>query len=289
VTRVDRFPRAGETVSARSFATYPGGKGANQALAAARAGASVQLHGAVGTDPFAEQALSLLRRDGVDLSGVKRLDCATGSASILVDANGENCIAVNAGANALADPASVTDATLRAGASVLLQHELPAAANRLLLERARRLGARTMLNAAPARSVPRDLLPLIDVLLVNEGEAAAFAVDFGWPGEPEAFALAATAAQQALTVVVTLGARGALLASRDGFWCVAAPRVEAVDTTGAGDALAGAFAAALDRGEVVGEALRFAVAAGSLACAAAGAQSSLPDRAAIVTLLRSVT
>jgi ribokinase len=146
-----------------------------------------------------------------------------------------------------------------------------------------------MLNAAPARPVPGELLSLIDVLLVNEGEAAGMAAGFGWPAEPEGFACAAVAAQETLTVVVTLGARGALLASRAGLWRAAAPRVDALDTTGAGDALVGAFAAALDRGEVPAEALRFAVAAGSLACTEAGAQPSLPHRAAIATLSRSVT
>jgi ribokinase len=289
VTRVDRFPGAGETVAATSFATYPGGKGANQALAAARAGAKVLLHGAIGRDDFGKQALVLLARDGVDLSGVRRVDGTTGCAAIFVDGKGENCIAVHPGANAHADPSSIADAVLRSGTCVLLQQELPAAANRSLLERARRLGARSMLNAAPARTVPRELLLLIDILMLNEGEASALALDLGLPAGAEAFSRAAVAVQPNLTVVITLGAQGALLASRDFCLRAAAPRVDAVDTTGAGDALVGAFAAALDRGAAAPEALRFAVAAGSLACTAAGAQPALPDRLAIEALLRSVT
>src|SRR5256885_1270143 len=133
VTRVGRFPAPGETIGAESFATYPGGKGANQALAAARAGASVRLYGAVGTDAFADSPLALLAVGGVDLHGVVRAAAQTGTATILVDADGENCIAVAAGANTLADPETVPDSVLTRGTVLVLQHEVPDQADAVLI------------------------------------------------------------------------------------------------------------------------------------------------------------
>jgi ribokinase len=289
VTRVERVPGAGETVVGSSLATYPGGKGANQALAGARAGADVRLFAAVGRDRFADAALALLTEQGVDLAGVARVDAATGCATILVDAAGENRIVVVPGANALANPASVPDAALSSGTLVVLQQEVPSEANDSLLERARRLGARTLLNAAPARALARGQLRLLDFLVVNEHEAAALAASFGWPAEPEGFARAAVVAHDALTVVVTLGERGAFASDRNGALRAAAPPVAVVDTTGAGDAFIGAFAASLDRGDELVLALRVAVAAGSLACTIAGAQTALPHRRTIDASLPSVT
>ena len=288
VTRVDRFPAPGETLAGTSFATHAGGKGANQALAAARAGAKVRMFGAVGRDDFAAPALASLVAGGVDLAGVAGLDAPTGCATILVDRRGENCIAVVAGANALADPAAVPDSLLTRDALLVLQQELPAAANASLLERARRRGARTMLNAAPSRALSLDLLRLLDVLVVNESEAAAIARAARWPVKPEAFVHAAVAANPALSVVVTLGAKGAVARDGDAVWRVGAPKIQVTDTTGAGDAFVGCLAAALDRGEDFVAALRMATAAGSLACTGAGAQSALPDRAAIASLLPSI-
>jgi ribokinase len=288
VTRVERFPRPGETVAGTSFGTFAGGKGANQALAAALAGATVRLYGAVGRDAFADPAFAALAAGKVDLSGVACADAPTGCATILVDERGENCIAVVAGANALADPATVPSSALGPQSLLILQHEVPAAANVALLERARRVGARTLLNAAPARALSRDALDLLDVLVVNEDEAAMLASAFGWPREPERFARAASAAH-ALSTVVTLGARGVLAANDAAIWRASAPEVRVVDTTGAGDAFVGAFAAALDRRAEFGDALQRGVAAGSLACTKPGAQTALPDRAAIETASRTVT
>jgi ribokinase len=289
VTRVDRFPRVGETVVGLSFATYPGGKGANQALAAARAGAAVRLFGAVGDDTFADLALASLAAEDVDLWGVSRVAAATGSAAIMVDAAGENCIAVVAGANSHADPSAVPDAALTGGNWLVLQQEVPASANASLLERAGRLGTRVLLNAAPAREFDPQVLGLLDVLVVNEGEAALLGRRLRWPTEPDRFATAAIELQNALSVVVTLGAQGALAADQRGLWRAAPPAVEVVDTTGAGDAFVGAFAAAIERGGKIGAALRFGVAAGSLACMKSGAQTSLPSREAVEAALPSVT
>jgi ribokinase len=289
VTRVARFPAPGETLAALSFATHPGGKGANQALAAARAGARARLFGAVGSDTFAAAALELLHAGAVELGGVARVSGATGCATILVDAEGENCIAIAAGANAQVDPGAVPDAALSAATTLVLQNEVPEPANAALIARARRLGARIVLNAAPARPLPIDLLSQLDILVVNEHEAAVLAAQHGWPTDAAAFARALSAISPRLAVAVTLGRRGALLRSEAATLSAAPPRVDVRDTTGAGDAFVGALAAALDRGATLRDALCCGVAAGTLACTIHGAQASLPRRAEIEAALRLVT
>ena len=241
VTRIARFPAPGETLAADSFATYPGGKGANQALAAARAGSTVRLFGAVGRDAFADPALELLRAGGVDLGGVARVSERTGCATILVDAHGENCIVVAAGANVRADPASVPDAALTSATILVLQHE------------------------------------------VADGAAGS------WPAGAAAFARSAGTVSSRLTIAVTLGSKGALISSDGALLSATPPRLDVVDTTGAGDAFVGALVAALGRGASMRDALGCAVAAGTLACTIAGAQPSLPDRAAIDAWLPFVT
>jgi ribokinase len=281
VTRVARFPTPGETLAAESFAMYPGGKGANQALAATRAGSTVRLFGAVGRDALADPALELLRAGGVDLGGVARVAERTGCATILVDAHGENCIVVAAGANAHADPETVPDAALTSTTILVLQHEVPEPANAALIARARRLGARIVLNAAPARPLAIELLRQVDVLVVNETEAAALAAAHGWPTGAAEFANSAAAISPRLAIGVTLGSKGAIVGVDGGLFSATPPRLEVVDATGAGDAFVGVLAAELDRGSTLRDALGCAVAAGTLACTIAGAQPSLPDRAVI--------
>jgi len=289
VTRVPRLPSPGETLIGSGFASYPGGKGANQALAAARAGAVVRMYGAVGRDTAAESALALLRAGKVDVSGVLAVDAPTGCATVLVDDAGENAIVVVPGANEKVDPDAVPDAVLAPGAVLLLQQEVPASANAALIARAARAGMRIVLNAAPARPVARELLTMIATLIVNESEAASLGSLLGWPPEAVAFAAAAAADIDGLEVVVTRGAAGAISVRRDDIMHVAAPRIDVIDTTGAGDAFAGAFAAALDAGDDRRRALSIAAAAGSLACTTHGAQPALPARDAIDALLLSVT
>ena len=286
VTRVERFPGPGETVSGISFAIYPGGKGANQA--SARAGAPTWLVGAVGRDAFAATALALVSEAAVDLAYVARVDQATGCATILVSATGENLIVSVPGANARADPATIPDALLTRSSTVSLQHELPAAANQALVERARRNGSRVVLNASPWRPLSYDTLCSIDYLVVNELEAAALSAAFDWPPSPRALAVAAAGEVQGLTVVVTLGEHGALAARDTTLLRVLAPSVCAIDTTGAGDAFGGTVVAALDDGAPLDEALRRAVAAGSLTCTTAGAQPSFPERSAIEAVLQRI-
>ncbi len=289
VSRVARFPTPGETLGAESFATYPGGKGANQALAAARAGSTVRFFGAVGHDALADPALELLRAGGVDLGGVARVAERTGCATILVDAHGENCIVVAAGANAHADPETVPDAALTPATILVLQHEVPEPANAALIARARRLGARIVLNAAPARPLAIELLRQIDILVVNESEAAALAAPHGGHATAAAFANSAATISPRLSIAVTLGSKGAIVGVDGGLFSATPPRLEVVDTTGAGDAFVGVLAAALDRGSTLRDALGCAVAAGTLACTIAGAQPSLPDRAVIEAWLPFVT
>ncbi len=281
VAQVARMPLPGETLTGNAFSVSPGGKGANQALAAQRAGARVRMFGAVGRDAFAAAALANLELGGIDLSGVTALDAPTGIALIHVDAHGENAITVIAGANGHATAAQVPDDALGPEATLVVQLEVPLAEIALLLRRVR--GARVILNAAPAGALPDPVLRAIGVLVVNESEAAVIGAALGTATEPEAFAVA-VAARYRNAVVVTLGARGALAVQGDAVIAIVAPPVSVVDTTGAGDALVGALAAALDRGTSLRDALAEGVAAGSLACAGAGAQAALPAREAIATL-----
>ena len=286
--RVEQFPQPGDAIAGLSFAIAPGGKGANQALAARRAGSEVAMTGAVGTDAFVATALSALRAAGIDIDGVRHVDGSTGIAMIVVDARGENSIVVVPGANGNAAAADLSDAALHPGATLVLQLEVPLAEVATAAHRARARGARVVLNAAPAMALPATLLSAIDVLIVNEHEGAALATEHALLSAPESFAVAMRQ-RFGCAVVVTLGAGGALAAVHDGHVLVAAaPAVDVVDTTGAGDALVGALTAALDRNASWPRALAEGVAAGSLACGAAGAQAALPAAESIARLAGSV-
>ena len=282
VVEVEHLPRPGETVLGPGYRKVAGGKGANQALAARRTGAEVALAGAVGTDEFAGVALALLREDGVDLSLLRTdPDTPTGCAFICVDRRGENLIAVASGANRLARAAQVPDDRLGPGTTLLLQMEIPAEETFSIARRAHAAGAHTLLNVAPAAPIPIEALADLDWLLLNEGEAATVARGLGLAAAGPHETAGRIAEATDVGVVVTLGAEGAVAAVGAERWAVQALLVEPVDTTGAGDAFVGAFAAALDLGRPVEEALRFASAAGGLACLVLGAQPSLPRRDAI--------
>ena len=283
VAQVLRIPAPGETLAGQSFSMVPGGKGANQALAASRAGAKVAIIGAVGRDAFATNALANLEASGVDLAGVVATDSSTGIALIHVDSKGENSITVIAGANGDARAAQVPVELLGPATTLVLQLEVPMAQVMELAMRARLRGTRVVLNAAPAVPLSEDLLSLVSTLIVNEGEAAIVGAALGLPTLPDLFAKAAAARFQC-GVVVTLGSAGAIAVRDNEHILVAAPSTAVVDTTGAGDALVGAFAAALDRGASLRQALTEGIAAGSLACTGRGAQAALPDRGAIMRL-----
>ena len=283
VTSVERIAAPGETVLGRTYATIPGGKGANQALAARRAGAAVAMAGAVGLDGFATPALALLREAGVDLSGVATVEAPTGAAFITVDARGANAITVAAGANAEAKAAQLDG--LLSGGFLLLQREVPDAEGEAAARAARSRGLRTMLNLAPSGRLSDAFLGLVDVLVVNEHEAADLAGFLDLPDDQaglaaylrERFGIGAT--------VVTLGAAGAVGWSEGVEHRAPCPAVEARDTTAAGDSFVGFFAAALDAGLPFADAMRRGTAAGSLACTVAGAQPSIPTRASVDALL----
>lgn len=202
VARVGHLPREGETQVATSYAVHAGGKGANQALAARRAGAKVALVGAVGRDGFADLALATLREAGVDTAGVATLDLPTGLALIHVDARGRNTITVVPGANGSVRSAQIGAHTLSAGATLMLQLEVPLAEVIALAQRARSVGARVVLNVAPPTALPDALLDAVDVLVANEHEAAMIAHGAGLPDLPPAFCVAA-ADRWRLAAVVT--------------------------------------------------------------------------------------
>ena len=278
VVTVARLPRAGETVAGGTFARWGGGKGANQAVAAARAGARVAMVGAVGADDLGDEALRELEAEGIDVSAVARLDgVATGVAAIVVDERGENQIAVASGANAslAGDEVARALAALGPRGVVLLGHEVPPAAVEAGIAAARAAGWLAVLNPAPARELPADLDGV--TLIPNADEARELA------GEDDAEAAArALAARSGAPVLVTIGADGALLVEGDAVERLPAPAVDVVDTTGAGDAACGALAAELAAGRPVLEAARFAMAAAALSTRAAGARAGMPRRDEIV-------
>jgi ribokinase len=283
VFEVRALPRRGETVLCPGYALVPGGKGANQAAAAAKAGASVRMVGHVGEDSFGAFLREGLMQAGVDCAGVAIADAATGVAVIGVEPGGENQIIVGSGANLATRADQVDDAELGPGVTVLCQNEVDPEATFVLLERAARRGARTILNLAPAASVPARVLDAIDILVVNEIEAGMAAGDQAG-GDPRALARG-LASRHDLTCVVTLGAEGAIAQGPTSGWRIGSLAIEPVDTTGAGDAFVGVLAAALDGGLAMPEALRHASVAAGLACTRLGAQTSQPRAAEIAARL----
>jgi ribokinase len=265
------LPAAGQTVLGPDMRIEPGGKGANQAVAAARDGARVVFAGCVGRDALADDALRLLRASGIDLARVRATDRATGCAAICVDAEGRNLIAVASGANAEARHSQVEDVLLGPDTTLLLQMEVPAAETEALIHRAHAAGARIILNLAPAAPLAPDALRKLTLLVANEDEAASLAAADGCA--PSAAALHAAFG---IGVVVTLGEHGAEAATAEGAWRLPAAAVTAVDTTGAGDCFTGVLTAALDRGLPLAQALRRATAAAGLCCTRAGTQGSMP-------------
>jgi ribokinase len=279
VFQVNALPRPGETVLCPGYTLAPGGKGAKQAAAAAKAGATVRMVGHLGDDSFGSFLRGILVEAGVDCAGVAVSDRASGIAVIGVEPGGENQIMVGSGANRATNALQVDDAALAPGLTVLCQNEVDPEATFALLERARRRGARTILNLAPAAPLPAAALDALDVLVVNQIEAAMAAGDHG-AGDAEALARA-LATRHDLTCVVTLGAEGAIALSPGGGFRIGPLPIEPVDTTGAGDAFVGVLAAALDQGRSLPDALRRASVAAGLACTRLGAQTSQPRIAEI--------
>jgi ribokinase len=268
---IPRLPQTGETVLGSSYELLPGGKGANQALAAHRAGANVVLVGAVGRDNFAVIALDSFRSEGVDIRLVRNVDLPTGCAMIMVSPAGENTIAVAPGANMGVRCDWVPEDLLDAETILVAQLEVPPGETQALIRRVRRRGGRCVLNLAPALPIDLALLPEIDLLVANQSEAATMPLD------PMKIA---RRLRQGL--VITRGAAGASAFLSDGSRLdLPALAIDPVDTTGAGDTFVGVLAAALDVGASLEAALQRASAAAGLACLARGAQTAMPDAAAI--------
>lgn len=280
VTRAPRLPRAGETLAGQSFVTVPGGKGANQAVAAARLGASVAMIGCVGDDAYGEQLRSALLVEGIDCQAVTNVaNESTGVALIVVDDSSQNAIVIVAGGNGHVTSEVVDgfDALLSRAEVIICQLEVPMATVGYVLKRGHELGKTVILNPAPVSGpLPAEWYAWVDYLIPNESEATALT---GLPVDSVATADAAATALLASgvsKVIVTLGEQGALFATRAHSQHFPAPRVKAIDTTAAGDTFVGGFAAALADGKPESEAIRFGQIAAALSVTRSGAQPSIP-------------
>ncbi|MFE2020795.1 ribokinase [Streptomyces sp. NPDC059499] len=277
VTYVARAPALGETVTGRELRTVPGGKGANQAVAAARAGGEVVMIGAVGTDEFGSRLRTNLEHAGVDTDLLHTAAGPSGTAHIVVDDEGANAIVVIPGANGTVTALGPGEhAAIAAAGLLLLQLELPLSAVTEAARAAKARGVRTILTPSPVQLLPSELLDSVDLLIPNEHEAAALS------GFDEPHAAAEVLLRQVPEVVITLGRKGCLYAARGSEAVLfPAPEVTAVDTTGAGDTFVGTLAVALGEGRAVPEALAWASSAAALCVQRPGASTSMPYRSEI--------
>jgi len=277
IANAKRLPLAGETVIGNNFTTAPGGKGANQALAAARAGAEVKLFGAIGDDRFAPLAMQELKNENIDLSGVKSLVGTTGIALIMIDAQSENTIMVIPGANGKIDAemARHCTASMTSSDHLVLVQEIPAIAIKAALKGAKLKGATSILNIAPAIPETKSLALLADIIIANETEILHLFEEKISEELIEQYA-ADWAQKNNKTLIVTLGKEGAIAFFERQKIKVAALKVKAIDSVGAGDSFCGYLAAGLDQGLDLKTALIQAVTAGSLACLKPSAQGAIP-------------
>lgn len=278
VVKSPRFPQPGETISGEDLQIIPGGKGANQAVAAARQGVGVAMVGRVGSDSFGPFLLENLKSNQVNTSHVLVDESATGTAIIVVDANGQNSIVLSPGANGKVTPADVDSASFLNAKLLLLQLEIPTPTVLRAAQKARENGLTVILNPAPAKSLPAELLANVDILIPNESELALLT------NLPVNDASSAEVAAKELlklgikTVIVTLGSKGALLVTSTQVTHIDAYKVSVVDTTAAGDAFIGGFASAMLSGSSLEESVRYGCACGALATTKFGAQPSLPTK-----------
>jgi ribokinase len=289
VVRAGQFPCPGQTVLGDGFVTSPGGKGANQAVAAARLGGNVRMVGLVGDDAFGEQLIHKLQAEQIDTTHVKhRPEAPTGVAMIVVDSNGENAIVVAAGANQLLTPDDIFPlADLFAQADVVvLQLELPLPTVRAAVEKARRQGCKVILDPAPMPRCLPDELCKVDILSPNVSEAEILTGKRVVEERVEKNVALELVQRGAQAGVLKLGSRGSLVVAADGhFYRVNAYKVQVVDTTAAGDAFTAALAVAVAEGKDLHQGARFATAAGALACTRMGAQAAMPLRSEVQMLM----
>lgn len=279
VVRAPRFAQPGETISGEDLKIIPGGKGANQSVAAARQSASVALVGRVGNDSFGPELINNLKQNGVDTSHVQ-IDpqAATGTAIIIVDAKGQNSIVLSPGGNGRVSPTDLNTVSFADYKLLLLQLEIPVEPVLAAAQLAKENGLRVLLNPAPARALPAELISLPDFIVPNEGELSLLtnqSVQDIASAERAAKTLLARGAQ---TVIVTLGANGALIVDNEITKHIPAFQVDVVDTTAAGDAFIGGFASALLENKPLEEAVRYGCACGALAATKFGAQPSMPTK-----------
>lgn len=287
VVRAPRFPQPGETISGDDLNIIPGGKGANQAVAAARLGANVSLLGRVGKDNFGDFLLENLKQNKVDSTLIQRDDSSTGTAIIIVDSSGQNSIVLSSGANGNVSIADVDNIPFANYQLLLLQLEIPLPTVLRAAQRAKESNTRVVLNPAPAKELPDELIALADFIIPNETELSLLTKQ-----KVSDIASAESAARNLLGrgakhVIVTLGGKGALIVNTETCKQVDTYLVNVVDTTAAGDAFIGGFATSLLENKSLEEAVRFGCACGALAVTKFGAQPSLPTKEEVEKLISS--
>ncbi len=290
VVRSPRFPAPGETIRGEDLATIPGGKGANQAVAAARLGARVIMVGCVGADGFGATLIENLKQNKVDARHVMRDgSAATGTAIIVVDSNGENSIILSPGANAKVSEHDIEPAVLAGAKLLLLQFEIPMEAVLYSARLAREKKVRVILNPAPAREIPNELLKIADYVLPNETELSSLTKKRITDKASLEDAAHELISRGAANVIVTLGEKGALIMGKHSKSYVPSYKVKPVDTTGAGDAFIGGMAYALVHRKSVKDAVKYGCACGALATTKFGAQPSLPTAEDVKEFLKSAS
>jgi len=278
VVRTPRFPQPGETISGEDLQVIPGGKGANQAVAASRLGANVSMLGRVGKDNFGDFLLNNLKSNNVDVSLIQRDDASTGTATIIVDGNGQNSIVLSAGANGKVSVSNVEHTSFSTFDLLLLQLEIPTPTVLSAAKLAKKNNVRVILNPAPAKNIPDELISLADFIIPNETELSLLTdqtVTDTSSAEKAAKLLLERGPQ---TVIVTLGSNGALIVTKELTQHIPSFKVDVVDTTAAGDAFIGGFASIFDVASSLEEAVQYGCACGALATTRFGAQPSLPTK-----------
>jgi ribokinase len=276
--RLPHLPVVGETVLTPSFTQAVGGKGANQAIAAARDGAPTRFIGCLGSDGFGTMAREMLQAVGLDVRSLATVPGATGLAAVWIDGEGRNVIAVASGANGALRADALGGDAIRPGSLVVLQMEVPIAATTAAITLAKSAGAKVLLNLAPALPLPLAALRQVDILVLNEHEADSLCQALALPAMPPNEQGRALADKLGSVVMITLGAGGAIGIDNGSLWRATALPVTAIDTTGAGDCFVGVLAAGLTRGLDLPGAMQRAAVAGSLACTVVGAMPSFPSR-----------